>query len=404
MPQRNGYKERTAILLPSSGALEAPPPGPWNRPLARGVAAAALAVLLLSQRLALGGPPPAPRRLLIWSPVSLSGLAYPFAARPMFGRLTPTRVNRPLPARALPQPASGLDGYAGPNAAYVAVFVYHQVAPPGWPLTHGPDTITPAHLRQNLVYLTRHHTATLTAAEFLAYMQGRLRVPPGSVFLTFDNGLEGVWRFAFPLLKRYAVHATVFLIGGRTLPRHVDGVEAAYLSWRQVERMAQSGLVSFESETYALHHHDQMRPGKTAPAVLPVWYGAFGSRPEAEPTYVKALSRDFMLERAAFRSHLHYAPDLLVWPFSTFTRIARRVAHAYGIQAAFVVQPGFAIPQTTLNRIPRNDVSFMNESLPGELRALARRYRLDRQKALAAARPGAAAGQPGREGAGRGRR
>jgi peptidoglycan/xylan/chitin deacetylase (PgdA/CDA1 family) len=352
--------------------------------------AALLCVASLSQRLALGGPPPAPQRLLVWSHISLSGLSYPFAARPMFGRLTPTRLFRPLPAVAVPDPARGLDGYAGANAAYVPVFVYHQVAPVGWPLTHGPDTVTPPKLAQALAYLSRHHDPTLTPSQFLAYMQGRLRVPQGSVFLTFDNGLEGVWRFAYPLLKRYHAHATVFLIGGRTLAAHVDGVEAAYLTWPQVEKMYAGGLVAFESETFALHHHHQVRPGHTAPAVLPAWSGPDASTPEAEQAYVRSLAQDFMLQRAAFESHLHYAPDLLVWPFSMFTRIARRVAHAYGIRAAFVVQPGFAIPGiTAVDRVPRNDVSFMNESLPAELKALAVIYRRDRRKASTGTAPGA---------------
>lgn len=371
-----------AILLPTPVLGRSPVVRPWRAPL--GALAAIAAIAILSQRLGLGGPPPAPRRLLIWSPVSLRGLSYPFAARPMFGRLTPTRLFRPLPTAPLPDPAAGLEGYTGANAPYVPVFVYHQIAPLGWPLTHGPDSVTPAKLAEALGYLARHHEPTLTPKQFLAYMQGRLRVPPGSVFLTFDNGLEGVWRFAYPLLRRYHVHATVFLIGGRTLVSHMDGVEAAYLTWPQVVRMGRSGLVSFESETFALHHRHQVRPGHSAPAVLPAYTGRDAAAPEAERAYVAGLTRDFMLERAAFRNHLHYAPDLLVWPFSTFTRIAARVAHAYGIRAAFVVQPGFAIPGTTaINRVPRNDVSFMNESLPTEMKALSRVYRQDRRKSAA---------------------
>jgi peptidoglycan/xylan/chitin deacetylase (PgdA/CDA1 family) len=368
-----------AILLPSSGAVPARPFAVWKSALARRLAAVgALVLVVFTPPLALAGSPAVPGRLATRPAIFLKGLSYPLAAEPMFGRYTPTRVDRPLPSVALPEPTPGLDGYDGPNAPYVAVFVYHQVAPRGWPLTHGPDTVTPAHLALDLAYLRSHHVATLTAAQFLSYMQGDLRVPPGSVFLTFDNGLEGVWRFAFPLLEKYHAHATVFLIGGRTLESHVDGREAAYLTWPQVESMDRSGLVSFESETYSLHHDKEIQPGVDGPAVLPAWNGFLGTQPENESTYVRALERDFVLQRRAFESHLHYAPDLLVWPFSCFTEIAMRVAGAYGIEASFVVQPGFAIPGTTpLSRIPRNDVSFMDESLPLQVAALARAYRAE---------------------------
>ena len=349
------------------------------------LATAALTLSLPARHLSLGGPPPAPRRYQVWRPVSLAGLSYAFGRRPMYGRETPTRLFRPLPAATVPDPSRGLHGYGGPNAPYVPVFVYHQVAPAGWPLTHGPDTVTPAHLAAALAYLARHHDPTLTPSQFLAYLHGRLRVPAGSVFLTFDNGLEGVDRFAFPLLRRYQVHATVFLIGGRTLPNHLDGQEAPYLRWPQVERMAASGLVTFESETYSLHHRDSAGPWRTAAAVLPRQSGG-ASGVERESAYVHALATDFMLQRATFEQHLHYAPDLLVWPFSTFTRIALRVARAYGIRGAFVVQPGFAIPGVTaLWRIPRNDVTFMDESLAADLATLARVYRHERERAAARA-------------------
>lgn len=68
-----------------------------------------------------------------------------------------------------------------------------------------------------------------------------------SVILTFDDGYEDNYTNMFPLLKKYNVKATVFMI---TSSIDVEG----YLTSDQIREMAASGLVQFGSHTVA--HRD----------------------------------------------------------------------------------------------------------------------------------------------------
>lgn len=62
------------------------------------------------------------------------------------------------------------------------------------------------------------------------------------VVLTFDDGYESVYTNAFPLLKKYGIKATVFLISDTI------GAEG-YLTRTQIREMEASGLVRFGSHT-----------------------------------------------------------------------------------------------------------------------------------------------------------
>lgn len=63
-----------------------------------------------------------------------------------------------------------------------------------------------------------------------------------SVIITFDDGYEDNYIVVFPLLKKYNVKATVFIIAD------MIGKES-YLSESQIIEMYDSGLVSFQSHT-----------------------------------------------------------------------------------------------------------------------------------------------------------
>lgn len=71
--------------------------------------------------------------------------------------------------------------------------------------------------------------------------------PERTFVITFDDGYESVYRSAFPILRRYHMTATVFLIAGRAGRRDTHDQEHSYqgcalLTWQQVREMQQSGI------------------------------------------------------------------------------------------------------------------------------------------------------------------
>jgi peptidoglycan/xylan/chitin deacetylase (PgdA/CDA1 family) len=134
----------------------------------------------------------------------------------------------------------------------MTILCYHAVQP-GW---SSPMAVDPATLDQHLGWLVRHRTV-VPLREAVTRLDARWRLPPGQVALTFDDGFRGLHEHALPLLRRYGVPATVFLVTATlTHPGHaVDWVDEPRpqrldtLTLEQVQEMAESGI-DFESHTH----------------------------------------------------------------------------------------------------------------------------------------------------------
>lgn len=98
----------------------------------------------------------------------------------------------------------------------VAVLCYHNIATLE-EIEKFPEEkdwlIEVNNFEEQLKYLAKHNYKTLTTEEFLKWKKGEISLPYKSVLITFDDGFLSNYQYAFPLLKKYNMNATVFLIG-----------------------------------------------------------------------------------------------------------------------------------------------------------------------------------------------
>ncbi|MFA6593919.1 MAG: polysaccharide deacetylase family protein [Candidatus Buchananbacteria bacterium] len=126
--------------------------------------------------------------------------------------------------------------------APIAVLMYHHVAaaPAGNPLPglyHEPELF-----EDQLRTLKLDCYSGVFTSEIGRYLQGDYHLPAKPVALTFDDGYDDMYTSAFPLLKKYGMKGTMYII-----------VEAlglpGYLTKEQVKEMADSGYVEIASHT-----------------------------------------------------------------------------------------------------------------------------------------------------------
>ncbi|MDP4290085.1 MAG: polysaccharide deacetylase family protein [Bacteroidota bacterium] len=88
---------------------------------------------------------------------------------------------------------------------------------------------------------------TYTFSEVYAIHNQGLHLQRNSCLITFDDGYSDNFYYAFPLLKRFKLKATIFINTAYI------GNDPDYLTWEQIKQMHKSGLVDFE-----LHSHRHM--------------------------------------------------------------------------------------------------------------------------------------------------
>lgn len=85
----------------------------------------------------------------------------------------------------------------------------------------------------------------ITVSELTDAFDGKFSLPPKPIVLTFDDGYRDFYTFAYPILKKYNVKATQYVISGfLDYPNH--------LLISQVQEIAKDGLVEIGAHT--IHH------------------------------------------------------------------------------------------------------------------------------------------------------
>jgi len=120
----------------------------------------------------------------------------------------------------------------------VPVLMYHFIDGQG---ERRGLSVSLSNFEQHLKYLMKHNFRVVSADEFLQASQTGTRLPQNSVMITFDDGDEAFYTKVYPLLLKYQIPATVFVISG-----WVD--RPGFLSWRQI-RIMSSELVTVGSHT-----------------------------------------------------------------------------------------------------------------------------------------------------------
>ncbi len=123
-----------------------------------------------------------------------------------------------------------------------AILMYHSVNP------HAPKEnrlVVPVEsFQRQMRFLKEHKYKVLPLEELANFIKEKKRVPHKTVAITFDDGYKDNYIYAFPILKKYNLPATIFII-----VREVDRPQNDRLSWNEIKKMRDSGIIAFGSHT-----------------------------------------------------------------------------------------------------------------------------------------------------------
>ncbi|MBA4395706.1 MAG: hypothetical protein C0407_19305, partial [Desulfobacca sp.] len=144
----------------------------------------------------------------------------------------------------------------------IPILAYHHVNS----LIDDMVTVSVTHFEDQMAFLQMQGFTSLFISETVECLQEKRPLPSKPVAITFDDGFRDNFQFAFPLLKKFKIKATIFVVTGwmgeqrdddpserifthRECKEMVDqgmGSRIA-LTWQEVKDMEESGLVQVEA-------------------------------------------------------------------------------------------------------------------------------------------------------------
>lgn len=191
----------------------------------------------------------------------------------------------------------------------VPVLLYHYIG-----ISPDPNDVTriglstsPIIFEQQLKLLTENGFTTITFDELAAGLTGKQSLPSKPVILTFDDGYLDFYTNAYPVLQKYQLKGTVFVVTsfiGR----------AGFMKWQQIEEIARSSYVTIGA--HSVHHYALTKVSET--------------------TLINELTQS----KIDFVANIGYQINWLAYPYGEVNNEVATASRRAGYVGAVTTEPG----------------------------------------------------------------
>jgi len=211
----------------------------------------------------------------------------------------------------------------------VPVLTYHHIQPTSVALERNQASLTVDNqiFDSQMAYLSERKYQSITTDQLLHALIAHTPLPEKSVVITFDDGYEDNYTYAYPTLKKYG------LIGIFAVPTGLLGTHANtnyYFSWDQLKEMVDSGVITAVNHTQS---HYPVGMGDTAKTSLEI-----------------QNSQDQL------REHFGSQTTTFVYPYGYYQPWVFPLLVRNGILGAFTTREGMIHCQSSILALPRTRV------------------------------------------------
>jgi peptidoglycan/xylan/chitin deacetylase (PgdA/CDA1 family) len=231
----------------------------------------------------------------------------------------PDRRDRPAPPEISALQAAEAEAQPllpPPQAVEIPILVYHHVVPGrASPLLY----VTPEGFEQQLRYLESNGYRSVSFADLADCLDYGAPLPERPVILSFDDGWENQFQYAFPLLQKYGFSATFFVVTG-----YLD--HSNFMTVEQLKTMLAAGMV--------IGSHSRSHPA------LP----SIGTP--------QRLKDEIAGSKAWLEEQLGVAIDTFAYPYGSYTQATVAAVRAAGYRTARTVDGGTHATPDNVQTLP----------------------------------------------------
>ncbi|MBU0759893.1 MAG: polysaccharide deacetylase family protein [Candidatus Omnitrophica bacterium] len=183
---------------------------------------------------------------------------------------------------------------------------------------------------ESQIHFLKAHNYNAVKLEDVPDLMEKGPLPRKTIAITFDDGYENNYTCAYPVLKKYGIPATIFIVPA------LVGTEG-YLTWDQIVEMSESGVITIGSHT--MTH-----------AWLP-------DLPEQK------LDIEVFDSKRAIEGHLRKEVSSFSYPLGGFNSHVRDKVIKAGYKIAVATNPGKNYPNHDLFAMKRLRISRTSDNL-----------------------------------------
>ncbi|MGX8773437.1 MAG: polysaccharide deacetylase family protein [Bacillota bacterium] len=159
--------------------------------------------------------------------------------------------------------------YNGTNATRIPIITYHRISSAAEKKSRNQRKsslfLKVSVFEKQMKWLSDHGYRTISTEEFYQWYTNKIKLPPKSVLITFDDGSYSVIKYALPVLKKYHMKGTIFMIGkntGKTTNTAVHKNKSYSCIGRDVMAQVQATYpdLEFQGHTYNMHRKIGKKP------------------------------------------------------------------------------------------------------------------------------------------------
>lgn len=180
---------------------------------------------------------------------------------------------------------------------------------------HEKMAVSEKKFRQQMQYLKDNNYRVIAMEDIYDFVEGMESLPKKSVIITIDDGYRSNYDIAFPILKEFGFHATIFL--------YTDFMGARdAMSWNQTNEMAESGLIDFQP-------HSKTHPNMTLPKYQ-----------EDKPGYIQRIKQEVDDPTRKIRKYIQNPLHTFAYPYGDTNDFIIEYLKQKDYKLGVTVQPG----------------------------------------------------------------
>ncbi|MCL2204891.1 MAG: polysaccharide deacetylase family protein [Defluviitaleaceae bacterium] len=207
--------------------------------------------------------------------------------------------------------------------------------------------VTPEAFALQMRTLRDNGFTAITLCRLVDFVDYGIPLPERPIVITFDDGYRSMYEYAFPILQRYGMVATNFIIGHAVgMDTYKDTGHPVIPRFCYAQARAMAGVVYIQSHSHDMHQAAFLEPGRPREYMLR-WPD------ESEADFTQVLIADHRTISAAIYAELGKPVFAVAFPHGIYDDLTQAILYAEGVRVTLGTRAGinriiYGVPESLL--------------------------------------------------------